>query len=157
MAQQEEEAIHSTDGTTSRATQAQDVPHRPFLERKHYLISKKVTDHLANERTFLAWIRTGLSIIAFGFVVERFGLLLRELGLKVNERPIVTGHYSTVIGIALTLMGVVVLIVALFNFLQSRRNIDNEHFHPHAGFAILLTVITCLIGVILAIYLYFTT
>ncbi len=157
MAQQKEEAIHSTDGTTSGATQAQEVPHRHFLEPRHYLISKRVTDHLANERTFLAWIRTGLAIIAFGFVVERFGLLLRELGLKVNERPIVTGHYSTIIGITLTLMGVVVLIVALYNFLQARRSIDEERFHPHAGFAILLTVITCLIGVILAVYLYFTT
>jgi uncharacterized membrane protein YidH (DUF202 family) len=34
--------------------------------------SKKVTDHLANERTFLAWVRTGLATITFGFVVERF-------------------------------------------------------------------------------------
>src|SRR2546429_7603792 len=77
-------------------------------QRKGPLISKRVTDHLANERTFLAWIRTGLSIIAFGFVVERFGLLLRELGLKLIERPIVTGHYSSVIGITLTLLGSVV-------------------------------------------------
>ena len=123
---------------------------------RHYLISKKVTDHLANERTFLAWVRTGLSIIAFGFVVERFGLLLRELGLKVNERPIVTGHYSTLIGITLTLLGIVVMVVALLNFLQARRAIDKEHFHPHRGFAILLTVITCLIGLILAVYLYLT-
>jgi putative membrane protein len=121
------------------------------------LISKRVTDHLANERTFLAWIRTGLAIIAFGFVVERFGLVLRELGLKLIERPIVTGHYSTVIGITLTLLGSFVMVVALFNFLQARRSIDQERFHPHAGFAILLTIITCLIGVVLAIYLYFTT
>src|SRR5437588_7515187 len=124
---------------------------------KHYLISKKVTDHLANERTFLAWIRTGLSIIAFGFVVERFGLLLREMGLKETERPIITGHYSTIIGITLTLLGIIVMLVALFNFLQSRRSIDNERFHPHASFAVLLTCITCLIGVILALYLYITT
>jgi len=30
--------------------------------------------HLANERTFLAWIRTSIGIMAFGFVVEKFGL-----------------------------------------------------------------------------------
>jgi len=50
----------------------------------HEKTSKKVTDHLANERTFLAWVRTGLATITFGFVVERFSLLLRELGLKSN-------------------------------------------------------------------------
>src|SRR5438094_8041909 len=133
-----------------------DPAHLQAAPSKHYLISKKVTDHLANERTFLAWIRTGLSIIAFGFVVERFGLLLRELGLKVNSQPILPGHYSTLIGITLTLLGIVVMVVALLNFLQARRSIDNEQFHPHAGFAILLTVITCLIGLILAVYLYLT-
>src|SRR5713226_4584434 len=131
--------------------------HLANLHLKHYLISKKVTDHLANERTFLAWIRTGLAIIAFGFVVERFGLLLRELGLKVNERSIITGHYSTLIGITLTLLGSVVMVVALFSFLQARRSIDKERFHPHASFAVFLTILTCLIGVILAIFLYFTT
>ena len=126
------------------------------VHKDHYLTSKKVTDHLANERTFLAWIRTGLSIIAFGFVVERFGLLLRELGLKVNERPIVTGHYSTIIGILLVLLGTLVMVVALLNFLQARRAIDQERFHPHRGFAVFLTILTCLIGVILAAYLYLT-
>src|SRR5947209_19393935 len=101
----------------------------PAIPSKHYLISKKVTDHLANERTFLAWVRTGLSIIAFGFVVERFGLLLRELGLKVNQQPVFLGHYSTLIGIALTLLGTVVLVVVLCNFLQALRSINKEQLN----------------------------
>jgi putative membrane protein len=118
------------------------------------LISKRVTDHLANERTFLAWIRTGLAIIAFGFVIERFGLLLRDLNVKISGQPVNTGHYSTAIGITLTLLGVLVMAVALLNFMQARRSIDLEQFHPHRGFAIFLTIITCLIGLILAVYLY---
>jgi putative membrane protein len=32
-----------------------------------------VSDYLAVERTFLAWIRTGLAFMGFGFVVARFG------------------------------------------------------------------------------------
>lgn len=118
--------------------------------------SKRVTDHLANERTFLAWVRTGLATITFGFVVERFGLLLRELGLKGNEIPILSFHYSSVIGVSLTVLGVVIIIVALINFLHIRRAIDREQFHPPAGFAILLTILASLIGIILAIYLFFT-
>jgi len=35
--------------------------------------------HMANERTFLAWIRTSIAIMAFGFVVEKFGLFLRQV------------------------------------------------------------------------------
>ena len=36
-------------------------------------------DHLANERTFLAWIRTSLAVIGLGFAVAKFGTWLREL------------------------------------------------------------------------------
>jgi uncharacterized membrane protein YidH (DUF202 family) len=32
---------------------------------------------VANERTFLAWIRTAIGIMAFGFVVEKFSLFLK--------------------------------------------------------------------------------
>ncbi|MBK5198949.1 MAG: DUF202 domain-containing protein, partial [Methyloceanibacter sp.] len=32
---------------------------------------QEYSDHAANERTFLAWIRTGIVVIAFGFVVEK--------------------------------------------------------------------------------------
>ena len=117
--------------------------------------SKRVSDHLANERTFLAWIRTGLATIAFGFVVERFGLVLRELGIKGNTNIIPT-HLSSAFGIALTVLGVIMMIVALLNFLHNRRSIDAEQFHPHTGFVILLTILASLIGILLAIYLLLT-
>lgn len=115
--------------------------------------SRKVTDHLANERTFLAWIRTGLATITFGFVVERFGLFLRELGARGNVIPVVSIHYSSLIGVSLTLLGVMMIVIALVSFLRNRRAIDNEHFHPPAGVAVTLTVCACLIGIVLAIYL----
>jgi putative membrane protein len=149
MAQQEEMIGDDPPGI-------KDPAHVQETHSKHHLVSDKVTNHLANERTFLAWVRTAISIIAFGFVVERFGLLLRELGLKANNEPILPGHYSTIIGITLTLLGVVVMLVAILNFLQARRSIDKDQFHPHRAFAVLLTVITCFIGIILAIYLYFS-
>ncbi|MBV9230031.1 MAG: DUF202 domain-containing protein [Chloroflexi bacterium] len=118
--------------------------------------SKKVTDHLANERTFLAWMRTGLATIAFGFVVERFGLLLRELNAKTPTLPESSIHYSSIIGVSLTVLGVVVIIIALLNFLQVRRAIDREQFHPSASLPILLTILASIIGLLLAIYLWFT-
>jgi len=40
---------------------------------------RNFTEHSANERTFLAWIRTGIAVIAFGFVVEKFNLFILAL------------------------------------------------------------------------------
>lgn len=39
-------------------------------------------DHLAAERTYLAWLRTGLGFVALGIAVERFG----QFGLD-SQRP----------------------------------------------------------------------
>lgn len=143
MAQQEENATDIVEGQ-----------HSPLS--KHVGTSKKVTDHLANQRTFLAWIRTGLATITFGFVVERFGLLLRELGFKIGLTEIFPIHYSSFFGVSLTLLGVIMMIVALLQFLQIRRSIDSEGFHPPATFSIILTILASLIGVLLAIYLFLT-
>jgi putative membrane protein len=49
-----------------------------------------------------------------------------------------------------------VMTVALINFLQIRRVIDKEQFHPPAGFAIVLTILASLIGALLAVYLLLT-
>ena len=131
------------------AGQEQKHPHAPAT-------SKKVTDHLANQRTFLAWIRTGLATITFGFVVERFGLLLRELGIKIGLTEVLPIHYSSFFGVSLTILGVIMMVVALFEFLQIRRSIDLERFHPPAAFSIVLTILASLIGALLALYLLLT-
>src|SRR5207245_5130608 len=103
MAQQEENAANTVEGQ-----------HAPLP--KHIDTSKKVTDHLANQRTFLAWIRTGLATITFGFVVERFGLLLRELGFKIGLTDVFTIHSSSFFGVSLTLLCVIMMIVAIFYY-----------------------------------------
>ena len=115
--------------------------------------SRRVTDHLANERTFLAWIRTGLATITFGFVVERFALVVRELDPKTRSLFVLSFHASTLIGVALTALGVIILVFALINFLQNRRSIDTEQFHSSARFAIVLTILASVIGGLLAVYL----
>ena len=39
----------------------------------------RARDHLANERTFLAWVRTGAAIVVFGFAIGRFSIAMRQL------------------------------------------------------------------------------
>jgi putative membrane protein len=123
----------------------------------HSLMTKKISDHLANERTFLALVRTGIAVMAFEFVIERFGLLFRELGLKVALSSDSSIHYSKWLGILVVILGVIMLIVAHFNFVHIRRTIDQERYKPGLLFPILLTCIASLIGFLLAIYLIITT
>ena len=45
-------------------------------QRHHAAIdeTKRATEYLANERTFLAWIRTSVAVVSLGFVIARFGV-----------------------------------------------------------------------------------
>ena len=40
------------------------------------------SDHAANERTFVVWMRTGIAVVAFGFVVEEFNLFMATVGMN---------------------------------------------------------------------------
>jgi putative membrane protein len=74
-------------------------------------------DYLAEERTFLAWIRTSLTLMGFGFVVARFGLFLQALQVTRGD-PAAQGHgFSPWVGTAFIAVGVAV------NLLSIRRHV----------------------------------
>lgn len=35
---------------------------------------KHTTEYLANERTFLAWVRTSIAVLSLGFVIAKFSV-----------------------------------------------------------------------------------
>lgn len=74
---------------------------------------KNTTDHLANERTFLAWIRTSIGIMAFGFVVVKFSLFVKQLTMLLGKQQVIQQKgYSSIMGIVLVAIGAVTSILA---------------------------------------------
>jgi putative membrane protein len=114
----------------------------------------RIRDHLANERTLLAWTRTGVAIIGLGFIVARFGLLLRELG-AANPRPLPSG-VSTVFGVALTLCGTTLLLISAWRYRAVGDGIEHNEYHWSPRLGMILTGILALAGALLAIYLVLT-
>ena len=82
-----------------------------------------LSDYLAAERTFLAWLRTGLALMGFGFVVARFGLFLRALSINAQEVA-QTPHFSVWIGTALVLLGVAVNLLAALHHVRLVRELN---------------------------------
>lgn len=118
---------------------------------------RNATDHLANERTFLAWIRTGIAIMAFGFVVVKFALFVKQVAYIVGE-----GHasvtlpsqgYSAWIGIALVALGTIMSLLAFFRYKNIERQLEQYRFSPSLTLSVLLTVAIVLVGLLLVIYL----
>lgn len=78
-------------------------------------------EHLANERTLLAWVRTGVSLISFGLVVQRLGAEGGSVGA------------SGLFGVALAVLGCLALGMGTGQFLRSRRGISMGVFVSSAA------------------------
>ncbi len=115
----------------------------------------KPSDHLANERTFLAWIRTSISIIVFGFVVAKFGITLREF-LRVSGSAARESGMSLTIGLGFMLMGIFMALVSGYRYRTTMRQLDARTFKPAGTIVTVLAVIAALFGTILAAYLIYT-
>jgi len=115
----------------------------------------RARDHLANERTFLAWVRTGAAIVVFGFAIGRFAIAMRQL-TELEGRSVATAGLSVWIGSAAIVAGVALVVGGLFRYRKTRVQLDAGTFEP-AGFVLdLVTILTVLFGLVLAGYLIYT-
>lgn len=114
-----------------------------------------LSDHLAAERTFLAWIRTGLALMGFGFVVARFGLFLQELQSIRVTRVVHSYGPSLWFGTALISAGVVVDVYSSWRYsrLIGHMNASGAIARNRSTTAIAIALFLALIGVAMAIYL----
>jgi putative membrane protein len=95
------------------------------------------SDHAANERTFLAWVRTGIAVIAFGFVIEKFNLFVLTMAsassLDAGHRlqlERVSGPLGRYDGLALVLVGLALIVAAAVRFVRTGWRLDDQETHP---------------------------
>ncbi len=93
---------------------------------------KSYSDHAANERTYLAWVRTGIAIIAFGFVLERFDIFLHTITQSLGKLPEAgLSHGGREAGFALVVAGLVTLGISTWRFVTTSRHISSEQIVPY--------------------------
>ena len=121
---------------------------------------ERYTDHAANERTFLAWVRTSIAIMAFGFLVEKFDLFLEFASKSLAARmPSVGGQLvGNIAGLLLIVLGGATMILAIIRFRQSALDIDSKDTRPGTGdrMDVILTALLVILGAALFVYLSYT-
>jgi putative membrane protein len=122
------------------------------------------SDHAANERTFLAWVRTGIAVIAFGFVIEKFNLfLLTVAAMDTTDKgrhvllERLTGSLGRYDGLALILVGLALIGVAAIRFVRTGRMLDDQQVHSadEVRTELLLSAVLAIIVAALAAFVVF--
>jgi putative membrane protein len=131
-------------------------------EKKSELQVRNRRVHMANERTFLAWVRTSIGIMAFGFVVERFSLFVRQVSFLLGKQPGMEHHavqsiggYSVagILGIFLVGTGTLLGLLAYFRYQEVFRQINEDVYAPSRKLPLALTILIAFVGTILLVYL----
>ncbi|MEB1807266.1 MAG: DUF202 domain-containing protein [Bacillaceae bacterium] len=107
--------------------------------------SKYIQQHLANERTYLAWIRTAIAIIGIGF-------LATTLHYNTPLADIYDQTLAIFISVFSLILGLLTIALATFIYLRNRRNINAQTFHSSFKLIIFMTTVIGFILLVFAIY-----
>jgi len=117
---------------------------------------RNFSDHAANERTFLAWVRTAVAVMAFGFIVEKFDLFLEVSSPSLVGRTLsVPGQkFGNIAGLSLIVLGTAMVAIAAIRFLTTAKAIDSEQLDRGPGSRIDLTLAALLVLLGCALFVY---
>jgi putative membrane protein len=102
-----------------------------------------VSEHLANERTILAWIRTSIAVMTFGVGINRFSLFLVEFSHIVPGGGRGSNAHAEELGIGLVALGLLIMLGGTWHYIHVARTIDDDSYEP-ARIGIVLTTLAVL-------------
>lgn len=107
-------------------------------DKKGRLNPSRVRDHLANERTYLAWMRTAISLMGFGMVIVR----LRYFQIPQLPRP----GIGWKLGLLFSSVGLITVLFSTLEYFSVRRAIDEDTYEPASQWIILFSLAITLLG-----------
>ncbi|MBE9006486.1 DUF202 domain-containing protein [Fortiea sp. LEGE XX443] len=108
------------------------------LVKKKYR-SDRIRDHLANERTYLAWMRSGIALMGFGVLIVR----LRIINPPLAPQPPGNGWK---LGLAFALVGVLTVLLSTQHYFAVRQDIDEDTYQPPDRWILLASLAVILLG-----------
>lgn len=121
--------------------------------------------YLANERTFLSWVRTSIAMIGLGFIISKFSLFLTEFRIIIfgyslesselnpYQTPSSIDLISNWIGIGTVSLAIVLILFALKNYLSTHKSIKTQTYSPNQKTIYFTTVIIVFLSIIVFVYL----
>ena len=103
------------------------------------LNSSRIRDHLANERTYLAWMRTAVALMGFGVVILR----LRAFHFPSVPRP----GFGWKLGLIFAGVGLLTVLFSTLQYFAVRRDIEEDTYEPADRWVILFSLAIALLGV----------
>ncbi|HEX5185953.1 MAG TPA: DUF202 domain-containing protein [Nitrososphaeraceae archaeon] len=121
--------------------------------------------YLANERTFLSWVRTSIALIGLGFIISRFSFFLTEFRITIQQYSVDSpelnsyGSQSPIdqisnwIGIGTVSLAILLILLALKDYLNTHKSIRMQTYSPNQKIIYFTTAIIILLSVFVFVFL----
>ncbi|MBX9971059.1 DUF202 domain-containing protein [Priestia aryabhattai] len=108
---------------------------------------KYAQQHLANERTYLAWVRTAISIIGVGFLTTSLHFTIKASSSStINTLAIFLGIFACVIGIVTGVLSTV-------QYSRKRKEIQQGIFIPTNHSIVFVSILFSFLAFLIFMYL----
>ncbi|MUK88573.1 DUF202 domain-containing protein [Ornithinibacillus sp. L9] len=111
------------------------------------LESKYIQQHLANERTFLAWIRTAIAIMGVGFLVTNLHFTSENTTISNGNSLVILIGYSSVV------LGVMTIILAVIGYIKKLHSINNQTFRTAKVSLLLIGIFMIIVAIMFGVYI----
>ena len=109
---------------------------------------------LANERTFLAWVRTSIAVMSLGFVIARFSLWIREVAIRVNpQMPMRGSELSAPLGECMIGAGALITLFAAWRYHVVNRTIRRGAIQADPQLVTAVTAIVVFAALAVIVYM----
>jgi putative membrane protein len=124
-----------------------------YLDKTDHPAKDKLeTEILANERTFLAWVRTSIAVMTLGFVIAKFSVWMRQMSAQLAPKDGVH-RLGVAVPLGEVMIGVGALLTAFaaWRFHVVKRAIERGEIKadPRMVFAITAIIVGAAIAVII--------
>ncbi|MBW4471459.1 MAG: DUF202 domain-containing protein [Stenomitos rutilans HA7619-LM2] len=107
----------------------------------------RIRDHLANERTYLSWVRSAIALMGFGVLIVRIRLLRPPLA----PQPPGNGWR---LGLAFAIVGLLTVLLSTQHYFAIRDHIEEDTYETPDRWVILSSLAILLLGAGVVYYVF---
>jgi putative membrane protein len=135
-----------TEDTTS-SIQSSNVTTLPTVEKAPRRNPNRIRDHLANERTYLSWMRSAIALMGFGVLIVR---------MKLLQPPILATSVGNgwKLGLAFAIVGLLMVLLSTQHYFAVRDDIEEDTYEPPDRWVIMSAVAFVLLGMGVIYYVF---